>query len=126
MTPKIVSYFEDIVPGKCPGVVDLDAKASHHLVNRSGETLQSIIQSVKRVSEIVGDIAIASREQSTGIEQVNLAMGQMDGVTQTNSAQTKDLAGEPEQAVHGPFPGGHHMATDGPGPTWCISGQHLR
>jgi methyl-accepting chemotaxis protein len=64
-----------------------------NLVNRSGETLQSIIQSVKRVSEIVGDIAIASREQSTGIEQVNLAMGQMDGVTQTNSAQTKDLAG---------------------------------
>jgi methyl-accepting chemotaxis protein len=62
------------------------------LVNRSGETLQSIIQSVKRVSEIVGDIAIASKEQSTGIEQVNQAMGQMDGVTQTNSAQTKDLA----------------------------------
>ena len=62
------------------------------LVNRSGETLQSIIQSVKRVSEIVDEIAIASKEQSSGIEQVNLAMSQMDGVTQTNSAQTKDLA----------------------------------
>lgn len=62
------------------------------LVNRSGETLQSIIQSVKRVNEIVGEIAIASKEQSAGIEQVNTAMSQMDGVTQTNSAQTKDLA----------------------------------
>ncbi len=62
------------------------------LVNRSGDTLQSIIRSVTRVSEIVDEIAIASKEQSSGIEQVNLAMSQMDGVTHANSSQTNDLA----------------------------------
>lgn len=62
------------------------------LVNRSGDTLQSIIRSVLRVSEIVEEIAIASKEQSSGIEQVNQAMSQMDGVTHANSSQTKDLA----------------------------------
>ena len=61
-------------------------------VNRSGDTLQSIIRSVNRVSEIVDEIATASKEQSSGIEQVNQAMSQMDGVTHAASSQTKDLA----------------------------------
>ncbi|GGH10965.1 methyl-accepting chemotaxis protein [Silvibacterium dinghuense] len=62
------------------------------LVNRSGETLQGIVTSVKRVTDIVGEIAIASAEQSTGVEQVNTAMTQMDQVTQANSAQTEELS----------------------------------
>jgi len=62
------------------------------LVNRSGETLETIVESVKRVGQIVGEIAAAAAEQSTGIEQVNLAMAQMDQVTQTNSAATEHLA----------------------------------
>jgi methyl-accepting chemotaxis protein len=62
------------------------------LVNRSGETLQGIVGSVKRVTDIVGDIAASSAEQSTGIEQVNSAMTQMDHVTQSNSAQTEQLS----------------------------------
>jgi len=62
------------------------------LVNRSGETLQSIIGSVKRVTDIVGEIAAASAEQSIGVDQVNTAITQMDHVTQSNSAQTEELS----------------------------------
>jgi methyl-accepting chemotaxis protein len=62
------------------------------LVNRSGATLQGIVGSVKRVTDIVGEIAAASAEQSTGVDQVNTAITQMDHVTQSNSAQTEELA----------------------------------
>ena len=62
------------------------------LVNRSGATLQGIVGSVKRVTDIVGEIAAAAGEQSTGIDQVNSAMTQMDQVTQSNSAQNAELS----------------------------------
>jgi methyl-accepting chemotaxis protein len=79
-------------------------EAGSGLVNRSGETLQGIVGSVKRVTDIVGEIAAASGEQSTGIEQVNGAMTQMDQVTQANSAQTEELSATAqslsEQAAH--------------------------
>jgi len=78
--------------------------AGTDLVNRSGETLQGIVSSVKRVTDIVGEIAAAAGEQSTGIEQVNTAMTQMDQVTQSNSAQTEELSATAEslseQAAH--------------------------
>jgi methyl-accepting chemotaxis protein len=63
------------------------------LVNQSGVTLEEIVNSVKRVTDIVGEIAASSREQSTGIEQVNTAVTQMDAVTQANASQTEELAG---------------------------------
>jgi hypothetical protein len=44
------------------------------------------------VTDIVGEMAAASREQSAGVEQVNSAMAQMDHVTQSNSTQTDDLS----------------------------------
>ena len=56
------------------------------LVTQSGETLDQIVSSVKKVSDIVAEIAAASREQSTGIEQVNKAVLQMDELTQQNAA----------------------------------------
>ncbi|MDX2019088.1 MAG: methyl-accepting chemotaxis protein [Deltaproteobacteria bacterium] len=62
------------------------------LVNRSGQTLTDIVVSVKRVTDIVGEIAAASKEQTAGVEQVNLAVTQMDSVTQTNAAETEALA----------------------------------
>jgi methyl-accepting chemotaxis protein len=62
------------------------------LVNKSGETLREIVGSVKRVNDIVAEIAAASQEQSTGVEQVNKAMVQMDQVTQANSSQTEELS----------------------------------
>ena len=54
-------------------------------VTQSGHTLQEIVASVKKVSDIVAEIAAASREQSAGIEQVNRAVMQMDELTQQNA-----------------------------------------
>jgi methyl-accepting chemotaxis protein len=62
------------------------------LVNRSGVTLQGIVGSVKRVTDIVGEIAAASGEQSTGVDQVNTAITHMDQVTQSNSNKTEELS----------------------------------
>ena len=56
------------------------------LVTQSGQTLEQIVTSVKKVSDIVAEIAAASREQSSGIEQVNKAVMQMDEMTQQNAA----------------------------------------
>jgi len=64
----------------------------HSLVGRSGDALTEIITSVKRVTDIVGEIASASREQSAGVEQVNQAVTQMDQVTQNNAVQTDELS----------------------------------
>jgi len=78
--------------------------AGSTLVTRSGETLQGIVGSVKRVTDIVGEIAAAYGEQSSGIDQVNTAITQMDQVTQSNSAQTEELSATAEslseQATH--------------------------
>lgn len=63
------------------------------LVNKSGETLDEIVTSVKRVADIVSEISAASTEQLTGIEQVNGAVSQMDRVTQSNAAQTEEMTG---------------------------------
>ena len=62
------------------------------MVNQSGEVLVQIVASVKRVTDIVGEIAAASREQSTGVDQVAKAMAQMDQVTQQNAGQTEELS----------------------------------
>ena len=62
------------------------------LVNRSGQTLQEITTSVKHVADFVGEIAAASHEQSTGVDQVNKAVAQMDQVVQSNAAQTEELS----------------------------------
>ncbi|MBI5170880.1 MAG: HAMP domain-containing protein [Candidatus Eisenbacteria bacterium] len=62
------------------------------LVNRSGATLEEIVTAVKRVTDVVSEIAAASREQSIGIEQVNRAVTQMDQLTQSNAAQTEELS----------------------------------
>lgn len=66
------------------------------LVNQSGQTLEEIVAAVKRVTDIVAEISAASREQATGIEQVNRAVSQMDHVTQENASQTEELSGTAE------------------------------
>ncbi|MAT69813.1 MAG: histidine kinase [Planctomycetaceae bacterium] len=70
--------------------------AGADLVNQSGSTLEEIVTSVKRVTDIVAEIAAASREQASGIEQVNRAVTQMDQVTQVNASQTEELSGTAE------------------------------
>ena len=61
-------------------------------VNESGKTLDAIVKSVKRVTDMVAEIAAASREQNTGLDQVNTAVTQVDQVTQSNAAQTEELS----------------------------------
>src|SRR5262249_34135826 len=56
------------------------------LVNQAGTALTEIVDSIKKVAGIVSDIAAASAEQATGLEQVNKALAQMDEVTQPDSA----------------------------------------
>jgi len=62
------------------------------LVNRAGTALNEIVESIKKVADVVSDIATASIEQATGIEQVNKALTQMDEVTQQNSALVEQNA----------------------------------
>jgi methyl-accepting chemotaxis protein len=62
------------------------------LVNRTGESLKEIVAAIRNVSDIVADIATASAEQSTGIDQINKALTQMDEVTQQNSALVEENA----------------------------------
>jgi methyl-accepting chemotaxis protein len=62
------------------------------LVNKAGASLTEIVGSIQKVAEIVADIAAASAEQSTGIDQVSTALSQMDEVTQQNSALVEQNA----------------------------------
>jgi methyl-accepting chemotaxis protein len=63
-----------------------------HLVAQAGSTMTELVESVERVTAILSDIAAASREQSSGIDQVNKAIAQMDEVTQQNSALVEEAA----------------------------------
>jgi methyl-accepting chemotaxis protein len=66
------------------------------LVGEAGKTMGEIVSSVKRVTDIMADIAAASAEQSSGIEQVNQAVNQMDEVTQQNAALVEQAAAAAE------------------------------
>ncbi|GAB3372372.1 methyl-accepting chemotaxis protein [Massilia agri] len=63
-----------------------------HLVSQAGATMQEIVQSVRRVADIMGEITAASSEQSAGIEQIHQAISQMDQVTQQNAALVEEAA----------------------------------
>jgi methyl-accepting chemotaxis protein len=77
-------------------ITDLIAKSSDRvqegvgLVNRAGTALSEIVASIKQVADIVANIATASAEQSTGLEQISKALAQMDDVTQQNSALVEE------------------------------------
>ncbi|QSN62512.1 methyl-accepting chemotaxis protein [Caballeronia sp. M1242] len=62
------------------------------LVDEAGRTMKEIIGAVQRVTDIMGEIAAASAEQTTGIEQVSRAVTQMDEVTQQNAALVEEAA----------------------------------
>lgn len=61
-------------------------------VSHAGSTMQQIVQSVRRVEDIMQEISAASNEQASGIEQVNRAVNQMDEVTQQNAALVEQAA----------------------------------
>lgn len=62
------------------------------LVESAGETMAEIVSAVTRVTDIMGEIASASDEQSRGIDQVGLAVAEMDRVTQQNAALVEESA----------------------------------
>ncbi|KWR88960.1 methyl-accepting chemotaxis protein [Cupriavidus sp. IDO] len=74
------------------------------LVGQAGKTMDEIVQAVKRVTDIMGEISAASAEQSSGIEQVNQAVAQMDEATQQNAALVEQAAAAAgalnDQAAH--------------------------
>ncbi|WP_153067122.1 methyl-accepting chemotaxis protein [Steroidobacter cummioxidans] len=67
-------------------------RAGSELVDESGRTLIDIMEAVKRVSDIVAEIAAASEEQAQGIDQVNNALTQMDSMTQQNAALVEEAS----------------------------------
>ncbi|MBL0390328.1 HAMP domain-containing protein [Ramlibacter monticola] len=68
------------------GKVDTGAK----LVDAAGQTMEEIVVAVKKVSDLVADIALASQEQSSGIQQVNAGVTQMEHVVQQNAALVEE------------------------------------
>jgi methyl-accepting chemotaxis protein len=66
--------------------------AGSRLVAAAGQTMEEIVQSVKRVTDIMAEISAASKEQSSGIEAVNTAVIQMDKITQQNAALVEQAA----------------------------------
>jgi len=63
-----------------------------HLVDQAGKTMQEIVSSVRKVTDIIADISAASQEQSAGIEQINQAITQMDEGTQQNAALVEEAS----------------------------------
>jgi methyl-accepting chemotaxis protein len=72
--------------------VDTGAK----LVDHAGATMTEIVDSVRRVTDIMGEITSASQEQTAGIEQINMAVAQMDQVTQQNASLVEEAAAAAE------------------------------
>ena len=62
------------------------------LANKSGETMANIVTAIKRVNDIMSEIAAASSEQATGIQEVSNAVVQMDEMTQQNAALVEEAA----------------------------------
>jgi methyl-accepting chemotaxis protein len=67
--------------------------AGSELVGEAGATMAEVVDSVQRVTDIIGAISSASREQEGGITQINQAITEMDGVTQQNAALVEEAAG---------------------------------
>ncbi|MBA5636884.1 MCP four helix bundle domain-containing protein [Duganella sp. LX20W] len=64
----------------------------NQLVNQAGATMEDVVASVKRVTDIMAEIASASQEQESGIGQINQAVTEMDNVTQQNAALVEEAA----------------------------------
>ena len=78
--------------------------AGSDLVDKAGNTMHEVVASVRRVTEIMAEISHASEEQSVGIQEVSQAIGQMDGMTQQNTALVEEASAAAhelkDQAAH--------------------------
>lgn len=61
------------------------------LASQAEQSMNQVVDSVKRVTDVIAEIETASREQSSGIEQINRAMTQMDGITQRDAQMAQEL-----------------------------------
>ncbi|MDX3896156.1 methyl-accepting chemotaxis protein [Pusillimonas sp.] len=68
------------------------AAEGNRLASEAGDRMSETVASIRRVTDIMNEIMVASREQSVGIEQVNQAVSQMDQVTQQNAALVEEAA----------------------------------
>ena len=73
-------------------------KNGSNLVDESGKTLESIVERVNQVADIVAEISTASQEQATGIAQVNETINRMDDMTQQNAALVEEVSAASELA----------------------------
>ncbi len=73
------------------------ADAGSRLVDQAGTTMRDVVDSIRRVADIMGEISAASQEQTQGIGQVQLAIAQMDQATQQNAALVEEAAAASEQ-----------------------------
>jgi methyl-accepting chemotaxis protein len=73
-----------------------DVDDGSRLVAEAGQTMGDIVDSIQRVTDIMGEITSASDEQIAGIEQINHAISQMDSVTQQNAALVEQAAAAAE------------------------------
>jgi hypothetical protein len=67
------------------------------MVNKSGATLSEIVESAKSTAQIISEIAAASEEQKRGIDQINIAVSELDTMTQQNAALVEETASASEE-----------------------------
>ena len=77
-----------------------NVKAGSALVGQAGVTMEEIVDSIRRVTDIMGEISAATREQTLGIEQINEAISQMDQTTQQNASLVEEAAAASETLQH--------------------------
>lgn len=69
-----------------------EVNSGSKLADAAGETMREMLHGIEQVGHIMNEIAVASQEQSSGIAQVNIAVGQMDDATQQNAAMVQEAA----------------------------------
>ena len=73
------------------------AAKSVSVAERSGAILKELVPAIQKTAELVQDVAAASKEQSSGVTQINKAMGQVDTVTQRNASSAEELSSTSEE-----------------------------
>ncbi|MDO9618677.1 MAG: methyl-accepting chemotaxis protein [Pseudomonas sp.] len=73
------------------------ASDSVTLAERAGQLLEQMVPSIRKTADLVQEISAASREQNTGLEQINLAVGQLAQITQVNASASEELSSTSEE-----------------------------
>lgn len=74
-------------------------RSGNELVDKSGSTMKEVVTAIKRVNDIMSEIAAASLEQASGIDEINKAINQMDEMTQQNAALVEQAAAAAESLM---------------------------